>query len=240
MAISTHRIALITGGNRGIGREIVRQLAQHGMHVVLGARDAAKGEAVAAAFAKDGLDVTFVPLDVTDGASVKAAVAAVKSKHRRIDVLVNNAGVYLDKLAPSGASLFTVDPEILVKTHEINVVGPLRMIQAVVPVMRAHGYGRIVNVSTLMAQFASIGAGATGYRSSKAALNALTKIASIELGRENIKINAMHPGWVKTDMGGPSAPKTVEEAADTAVFLATLPDDGPTGGFFHERKPIAW
>jgi NAD(P)-dependent dehydrogenase (short-subunit alcohol dehydrogenase family) len=136
--------------------------------------------------------------------------------------------------------VFDVAAATVARTLDINTLGPLRLIQAVVPLMRRQGYGRIVNVSSMLGQLAHMGGGYPGYRMSKAALNALTRIVAAELGSGNIKVNAMHPGWVRTDMGGPSAPRSVAEAADTIVWLATLPDDGPTGLFFQDRRPMAW
>ncbi len=233
------RIALVTGGNRGIGLEIVRQLAAAGFDVVLAARDAGRGAAAVAALGTQA--VTTVALDVTKAESVRAAVAEVVQRHGRIDVLVNNAGVMLDRSRAPVTSTFAVAPELLADTMATNVIGPLRLIQAVMPHMRKAGYGRIVNLSSRMGQLSDMGAGgAPAYRISKTALNALTVVAAAELGAGNIKINAMHPGWVQTDMGGPTAPLTAPQAATTAVWLATLPDDGPSGGFFFEMQPMAW
>ena len=155
-------------------------------------------------------------------------------------MLVNNAGILIDAPGGFSASVFDVKTDILRRTFETNVEGPLRMMQAVLPGMRARGYGRVVNLSSMAGQMQGMGAGYPAYRMSKAALNALTRIVAGEVGRGNVKINAMCPGWVRTDMGGPEATRSVEQGADTAVWLATLPDDGPTGGFFQDRKAIAW
>jgi NAD(P)-dependent dehydrogenase (short-subunit alcohol dehydrogenase family) len=234
------RIALVTGANRGIGLEIVRQLARQGLIVVLGARDVEKGKTAAATLASEGLEAAVVGLDVTDEASVRDAVATVVDRQGRIDVLVNNAGILEEGFSPEDSSVLDAPVERVLETYRTNTVGPLRLIQAVVPHMQRRGYGRIVNVSSGAGQLADMRGGFPAYRMSKAALNALTRITAAELGPGDIKINAMCPGWVRTEMGGPNATRSVEKGAETAVWLATLPADGPTGGFFRDMKPIAW
>jgi len=234
------RLAIVTGANRGIGLEIVRQLARRGLNVVLASRDLAKGEAAAARLALEGVEVPVIAIDVTDGESVRAGVADVLSRFGRIDVLVNNAAILKEGFNPEDASVFEVPIDLVMLTFATNTVGPLRMIEAIVPGMRERGYGRVVNLSSGAGQLSGIGAGYPAYRMSKAALNALTRLTAAELGPGDIKINAMCPGWVRTDMGGPNATRTVEKGAETAVWLATLPADGPTGGFFRDRKPIPW
>ena len=234
------RVALVSGANRGIGLEVVRQLAKLGMTAVLGSRDRKKGAAAEAKLVSEGIEAPLVALDVTDANSVASAVAHVHARFGRIDVLVNNAGIALDGSRSPVSSVLEVSPEIVARTLDANTLGPLRLIQAVVPLMRAQGYGRIVNVSSGLGQISAMGGSWPGYRMSKTALNALTRIVAAEVGSANIKVNAMSPGWVRTDMGGPSAPRSVAQGADTIVWLATLPDDGPTGLFFEDRKPIAW
>jgi NAD(P)-dependent dehydrogenase (short-subunit alcohol dehydrogenase family) len=231
------RVAVVTGANRGIGQEIVRQLARLGIRVVLTARDAAKGEAARARLAAEGLEVAFHALDVRDTGQARAAAAWVGSRFGRLDVLVNNAGVLPD---PKGARAATVDPDVLRDAFDTNVIGALAVTQACLPLMRENGYGRIVNLSSELAQLGSMGTGTPAYRVSKVGLNALTRTLAAELAGTNIKVNTMSPGWVRSDMGGPSAPRSLEQGADTAVWLATLPDDGPSGGFFKNRSPIAW
>ena len=234
------RLAIVTGANRGIGLEIVRQLARRGLNVVLASRDLAKGEAAAARLALEDVEVPVVAIDVTDGESVRAGVADVLSRFGRIDVLVNNAAILKEGFNPEDASVFEAPIDLVMLTFATNTVGPLRMIEAIVPGMHERGYGRVVNLSSGAGQLSGMGAGYPAYRMSKAALNALTRLTAAELGPGDIKINAMCPGWVRTDMGGPNATRTVEKGAETAVWLATLPADGPTGGFFRDRKPIPW
>lgn len=232
-----NRIALVTGANRGIGFEICRQLARRGLHVILTARSAAKGKVAAAALKKEGLAVEFRRLDVSSARNAKALAAYLDRQYGRLDVLVNNAGVLLD---PHGSRVLDAQPATFHDTLAINLMGPLLLVQALVPLMKRNGYGRIVNMSSGQGQLANMGAGAPAYRVSKTALNALTRTLAVELGDSGILVNAMCPGWVRTDMGGPNAPRTVEQAADTAVWLATLPADGPSGGFFRDRKSIPW
>ncbi|HEX2827220.1 MAG TPA: SDR family oxidoreductase [Burkholderiales bacterium] len=231
------RIALVSGGNRGIGYAICRALAQAGLTVVLTARDAAKGKAAIKALQEDGLTVDFQRLDVTSCRSIRSCVAAVADRHGRIDVLVNNAGVLLDS---RGSRFLDTALETYRDTLEANLLGPLQLAQAVVPLMKAHRYGRIVNLSSGLGQLSEMGSGTPAYRISKTALNALTRILAAEFRENNVLVNSMCPGWVRTGMGGESAPRTPEQAADTALWLATLPDDGPTGGLFRDRKEVAW
>lgn len=234
------RIALVTGANRGIGLEIVGQLARRGYIAVMGSRTLAKGQSAAEPLTLEGLIVPVVALDVTDEASVRAAVAEVMGLFGRIDVLVNNAGVLIDGPGQPISNVRSVPVDVVGTTYDTNAIGPLRMIQAVLPMMREQGYGRIVNLSSGAGQLAEMGAEYPAYRMSKAALNALTRTAAAELGQGPILVNAMCPGWVRTDMGGPDAARSVAEGAETAVWLATLPDDGPTGGFFRDKAPIPW
>ena len=154
----------------------------------------------------------------------------------RLDILINNAGVYLDE----GVSIFDVSLEAMRLTQEVNFFGPFHLCRAFVPMMRLKDYGRIVNVSSGYGAMVDMGARTAAYRISKLALNALTRIVADEVKGYNIKVNAMCPGWVSTDMGGPAAPRTVDEGAEAITWLATLPDDGPTGGFFRDHQPIPW
>jgi NAD(P)-dependent dehydrogenase (short-subunit alcohol dehydrogenase family) len=234
------KIAVVTGASRGIGFEVCRHLGRLGLFVVLTARDRAKAKEAAEKLESEGLDLVHYPCDVADDASVLEMVRFVRFEFGRIDVLVNNAGVMLDK--PRGINSVFDAPvvETLQDTMDTNFYGALRTSRAIIPWMREAGYGRVVNVSSELASLSSMGEGYPTYRISKTALNALTRITAAELRGTNVLVNAGSPGWVRTDMGGPEAPRTVEEGADTIVWLATLPDDGPTGGFFQDRRPLPW
>ncbi|HRN84697.1 MAG TPA: SDR family oxidoreductase [Hyphomicrobium sp.] len=234
------RTALVSGANRGIGFEIVRQLARLGVLAVIGARDPQDGAKAAEKLQSEGLEVPVVALDVDREESAAEAVAEVKRLYGRLDILVNNAAILVDEPGGFNASFFDLKSDTVRRTMETNLLGPIRLIQAALPLMREQGYGRIVNVSSIAGQLTEMGSGYPAYRMSKAALNALTRLAAAEIGPGDIKVNAMCPGWVRTDMGGANAERSVEEGADTAVWLATLPEDGPTGGFFRDRKPLAW
>jgi NAD(P)-dependent dehydrogenase (short-subunit alcohol dehydrogenase family) len=219
-------VALVSGASRGIGAEIARQLAfDHGFVVFAGARDPDDVE--------EAEGIIPIELDVTDQGDVEAVQEQIGSDPGHLDALINNAGVYGD---PIGVVDYDLDRAH--EVFEVNTFGPWRLCQAFVPLLQRSSQPRIVNVSSGAGQLSDMNGGRAAYRLSKAALNALTRtLASDERG---IKVNSMCPGWVRTDMGGSSATRSVEEGADTAVWLATLPDDGPTGGFFRNRKPIPW
>lgn len=229
------RVAVVTGGNRGIGFEVGRQLGRLGLTVILTARDPARLESAVAELRGEGLDVAGRPLDVRSESSVAELARHLREEVGRLDVLVNNAAVSLDE-----QPLLEAASEILAETLETNLHGPIRMARALVPLLRSGGYGRIVNVSSQLGSLANMGDGYAAYRISKAALNATTRILAAELSGTGILVNSACPGWVRTDMGGPNAPRTPVEGADTIVWLATLPDDGPTGGFFQDRRPLPW
>ena len=233
---AAERFALVTGGNRGIGLEICRQLAARGLNVILASRDPDRGAAAVEALAWDGLTLIQRTLDVTRPEQIEAALEFVQSTCGRLDVLVNNAGIYLDEQA----SILDLDLTDVRLTMETNFYGPLMLCRAFAPLMRQLQYGRIVNVSSGYGALSEMGAGAPAYSISKAALNALTCILADELRGGDIKVNAACPGWVHTQMGGPEAPRTPAEGADTIVWLATLPARGPSGGFFRDRRRIPW
>lgn len=234
------KVALITGANKGLGLEIARQLGQQGIIVVLGARQG-KAEAPAAALRAQGLDAHTVELDVTQAADIAALPSFFQDTFGRLDILVNNAGVQLD-VGPG----FDTSPDALRQTYEANVIGPYTITQALLPLLRQAPAGRIVNQSSILGSLATIGAGqggdwaTPGYASSKAALNMLTVVLAQHSNNTNLKVNAAHPGWVKTDLGGPGALLEVSEGARTAVRLALLPADGPTGQFFHNEETLPW
>ncbi len=230
-------VALVSGSNRGIGREVARQLAELGHHVIVTARDPAAAERAAEELSEGGR-LSFQPeqLDVADPQSVERLRKRLLAEPGRLDVLVNNAGVMGD-VATNVADAPLDDAH---HTMETNLFGAWRLTQAMLPLLRRSAGARIVNVSSGAGQLSDMNGGYPGYRISKTALNALTRILSNEEGRNGMLVNAMCPGWVRTDMGGSAAPRSVEEGADTAVWLATLPDGGPTGGFFRNREPIPW
>jgi len=232
------KIAVITGANRGLGLETCRQLAQRGQRVVLTSRDPAKGEVAAQSLRKAGLDLVSRPLDVTHEDQVERLADYIAAEFGRLDVLVNNAGAFLDRYSPPGNSVLDADLDTVQRSLDTNLLGALRVCQALIPLMR--GEGRVVNVSSGMGQLAEMNGCCPGYRFSKVGLNALTRILADELQNTRIKVNSVCPGWVRTDMGGPNASLSVEQGVDTIVWLATLPDDGPSGGFFRERRPIPW
>jgi NAD(P)-dependent dehydrogenase (short-subunit alcohol dehydrogenase family) len=231
------RVALVTGANRGIGMEISRQLLQVGMTVIMTARDASKGQQAAEELARQGNSPVFIEMDVTSENSVHLACKQALQRFGRVDVLINNAGVYLDE----GVSILNVPFSDFQTTFEVNLFGAFLTSQALIASMRQNNYGRIVNVSSGYGEMNATTSAHTGaYKLSKLALNGLTRLMADGVHGANIKINTMDPGWVRTDMGGSHAPRSPHEGADTAVWLATLPDNGPTGGFFRDRKPVAW
>ena len=229
-------VAVVTGGNRGIGYEICRQLGRAGMTVVLGARSEERGQRAERALVAEGHDVRYFKLDVTDAEQVTGTIDEVAKSFGRLDVLINNAAVAIDRRATT----LDVDMDVLDRTLKTNFYGPILLCRACVPHMRQRGYGRIVNVSSGRGSFTKLASGGPGYRISKTALNAFTKILADEVAGSGILVNAMTPGWVHTRLGGLKAPRSVDQGADTAVWLATLPDDGPHGGFFRDREVFPW
>jgi NAD(P)-dependent dehydrogenase (short-subunit alcohol dehydrogenase family) len=222
------RTAVVSGANRGIGLAIVRDLAARGFAVVLGSRDGARGEAAAAGIQGDVLPRQ---LDVTDAASIARLAAELE----RVDVLVNNAAILYD----TGNRAATVDLDVVRTAMETNLYGAWALSQALLPALRRSGHGRIVNVSSGGGSLATMGGGTPSYHVSKAALNAFTRTLAGELRGDGILVNAVCPGWVATDMGGPGG-RPVEDGAASVVWAALLPDDGPTGGFFRDGRPVAW
>jgi NAD(P)-dependent dehydrogenase (short-subunit alcohol dehydrogenase family) len=236
MSEFTDRVALVTGANRGIGLEVARQLALRGFTTVLGARDARKGEEAAGSLRETGLKVVPIRLDVTEQKSVEAARRLVEERFGKLDVLVNNAAVLYDSWQRArNASLNTVR-----EAFETNTLGAWLVCQAFLPLLRKSGHARIVNVSSESGSLTVMGGGTPAYSVSKAALNALTRMLADELRPSRILVNSVCPGWVATEMGGLGAPRTVEEGAASVIWAATLPDDGPTGGFFRDGEPLAW
>lgn len=236
---TNQKVAVVTGGNRGLGFEASRQLAKQGYKVILTSRDEDKGKAAANKLQTEGLDVISYPLDVNSDESSRNLAEFIRQQFGKLDVLVNNAAIYIDNQASTN-SIFNIKIETLHKTIDTNVYGVVRVTQALIPLMKKQNYGRIVNVSSGMGQLTDMEGGSPAYRISKTALNAVTRIFASELTGTNILVNSVCPGWVKTDMGGSNAPRNPEQGVDTIVWLATLPDDGATGGFFRDRQPIDW
>jgi NAD(P)-dependent dehydrogenase (short-subunit alcohol dehydrogenase family) len=241
------KVALISGANKGLGLETGRQLGKLGFTVLLGSRDPLKGEVAARLLREDGIEAKVVKLDVTRQSDIDAAAAMVEAEFGKLDVLVNNAGVMIEKGWTKNTTSETT-MENLRATFEANLFAVFALTKALLPMLKASEAGRIVNVSSILG---SVSLQATkgsptystklfAYNASKAALNVLTISLAHELRGTKIKVNSAHPGWVKTDLGGSQAPMGVVEGAKTEVELATLGDDGPTGGFFHLGEAIAW
>jgi NAD(P)-dependent dehydrogenase (short-subunit alcohol dehydrogenase family) len=244
------KIAFITGGNRGIGLQTAKDLGKLGLQVVIGSRDAAKGESAAAKLRSEGIAVESIPCDVTNPRDHQAAYEFFNRKFGRLDILINNAGVKLDgDPNADGSSVSGTPPEILRKTFDANLFSLIALTQTLLPLIRKSPAGRIVNLSSILGSttlhanpnspiynFKSFFA----YDASKAALNSFTVHLAYELRDTPIKVNSAHPGWVKTDMGGSEAPMELADGGKTSVQLATLPADGPTGGFFHMGEALPW
>jgi NAD(P)-dependent dehydrogenase (short-subunit alcohol dehydrogenase family) len=229
--------ALVSGGNRGIGFEVCRQLAAMGVRVYLGSRDLNKGIEAAAQLQNLKGRVIPIELDVIVNRSVERTIKTIKEEAGRLDILINNAGVYLDE----GQSILQIPHHILERTIAVNLMGPFYLIQEAVPLMEKNQYGRIVNVSSGYGSMTHLSGPGTGsYKISKVGLNALTRLVADGVHQRMIKVNCIDPGWVRTDMGGPGAPVKPEDAAKDVVWAATLPEEGPTGGFFYKRQKAAW
>jgi NAD(P)-dependent dehydrogenase (short-subunit alcohol dehydrogenase family) len=241
---ATKRVALVTGANRGIGFEITKQLAMKQVTVLMGSRDSEKGTAAAKKMSERGLDVHFILIDMTDPLTIENTVSRIKDEFFRLDILVNNAGILID----SETSLLELSVTLFQNTLETNAFGPLLLSQACVPLMKTNQYGRIVNMASTLGSLTDIAnpdssyaqVQSPAYRLSKTLLNGITVLLAKELRGTNILVNSACPGWVRTDMGGEAAPLSPEQGAVTPVWLATLPDGGPTGGFFREQQPIPW
>lgn len=239
------KIALITGGNKGIGLETARQLGALGIVVLIGARDEAKGRAAADGLRAKGVDARNIVLEVTNKASIDAAASQIAREFGRLDILINNAGVlnYAKEHVASG-----VDLGALRDTFETNFFGLVAVTQAFLPLIKKSPAGRIVNLTSILGSIAEhadpnssiFNAKFVAYDSSKAAVNMFTQHLAHELRGTTIKVNAAHPGWVKTDMGGPEAPLELADGAKTSVMLATLPDNGPSGGYYHMGVHMRW
>lgn len=230
-ATQTPPIALVTGANRGIGFEVVCQLARQGMTVILGARDLEKGKTAAEQLQSEGLNVLPHQLDVSSQASIDRLATQVE----QLDILVNSAGILYDTWQKPS----TADLEVVQEALETNTFGAWRMCKTFIPLIRRSQHGRIVNVSSESGSLASMGASTPAYSVSKAAMNALTQMLAAELRGTGILVNSVCPGWVATEMGGEGG-RPVEQGAAGVVWAATLPNNGPTGGFFRDGQPLPW
>lgn len=219
-------VTLVTGANRGIGLEVCRQLAALGHEVLLGARSLEAAERVA-----KEVGATPLRLDVTSADDIERAASEIS----RLDVLINNAAIAYDTWQRAS----TADLSVVREAAETNLYGPWRLTQALLPQLRRSPHGRIVNVSSEIASLTSMGGGTPAYSASKVALNALTRMFAAELRSDGVLVNAVCPGWVATDMGGPGG-RPVADGAASVVWAATLPDSGPTGGFFRDGRPLPW
>ena len=229
------KIALVTGANRGLGFETCKQLSQLGVTVLLTSRNPIKGEVAAKQLIDKGLDVIFYQLDVSDRSNIKDIFTKIENQFGRLDILINNAAILYDK----DQSTMNADLELVTKALTTNLFGPWLLCQAFVPLMEKNGYGRIVNVSSGAASMHYMEGGTPAYGISKVALNALTRKLASELGRKNVLVNSVDPGWVATDMGGHGG-RPIEDGCRGIVWAATLPNNGPSGGFFYDGEPVLW
>jgi NAD(P)-dependent dehydrogenase (short-subunit alcohol dehydrogenase family) len=230
------KIALVTGANRGLGKEVCRQLAEQGYRVILTSRTEDKGRAALADIAQDDFDIVYHQLDVNNQQSIATIKEWIINTYGRLDVLVNNAGINYD----TWQNALNADLEECHETMEANLFGPWRLAQTFVPLMQEKGFGRVVNVSSGAGALNGMDSGKPSYAMSKAALNVLTiKLAHLT-AEDNILVNAVCPGWVRTDMGGKEATRSIPEGAKGIVWAATIEDGGPTGGFFRDGERIEW
>ncbi len=234
--MSSQPVAVVTGAYRGLGLETVNQLANLGYSVVLTGRNLEKGEAAASQFRSRGNDVHFQSLDVNNLESIASLNQFISDKYGRLDVLVNNAGIHYDM----GHKATNPNWDIVNEATNTNFIGAWKVAVGLLDLIRKSDHGRIVNVSSGAGSLLDMSTGTPAYSASKAAMNVLTKQLAAELKSEGILVNSVCPGWVRTDMGGQAAPRSVEEGASGIVWAATLKDEGPTGGFFRDGKKINW
>lgn len=230
------KVVLITGANRGIGRETAHQLGRRGFHVIIGGRDASAGQQVVREIQDTAGRAAFLRLDVSDSASIRSAATELARQVERLDVLINNAAIYPDR----GVDILTVSREHMNRTFQTNVFGALEVAQAFLPLLRKSAAGRIINLSSGYGQLEGMSPNVPSYCLSKLAINGLTIMLSQALQEQGIAVNSMCPGWVRTEMGGPNAPRSVEQGADTAIWLAAEAPQELTGKFFRDRQQIPW
>ncbi|MFH1481122.1 MAG: SDR family oxidoreductase [Pseudomonadota bacterium] len=238
-------IAVVTGANRGLGLETSRQLARRGIKVLMGARDETSGKSSAMTLKDEGLDVVFIPLDVTNTKQIRQVKKYIEDHFGILDILVNNAGIMSPEEALFGNSAETISQKILRQTFDVNFFGVVELTQALLPLIKRSKAGRIVNLSSVLGSLhyqsdESNKLKPLAYNASKTAVNQFTIHLASALKDTPIKVNSGHPGWVRTNIGGPKAPLDVPEGARTAVRLATLGPDGPTGKFFYLDEELPW
>jgi NAD(P)-dependent dehydrogenase (short-subunit alcohol dehydrogenase family) len=246
-SVKTDKIAFITGANRGIGFQTAHDLGKQGITVVIGARDLAKGKEAAAKLKSEGINADAIRFDSTDPKSHKEAYAYFDGLYGRLDILVNNAGIVKEDFM-AGPTASSVSQDALKETFETNFFAVVALTQTLLPLIKKAPAGRIVNLSSILGSLALnsdpdspiAGSKAFAYNASKTALNAFTVHLADELRGTNIKVNSAHPGWVKTDMGGPAAPMEIADGSKTSVLLATLPANGPSGGYVHMGEALPW
>ena len=237
MTTDNQRTALITGANKGIGKEIARQLAERGFHVFIGSRDMAKGREVSEELCQAGYEATCIQLDVTDPVSIRTACGTFSQKADHLDVLINNAGVLEDH----GETILKLNAEMLDRTLKTNVNGPIMVIQDFLEQLKkSPSGGRIINMSSSLGSLGDMTSHSPAYSISKTALNAVTKQFAGALKDQNIAVNCVDPGWVQTDMGGPNASRSVEKGAETIVWLAADAPQSETGKFWHDKQEVDW
>lgn len=228
----TRRVALVTGGNRGIGFELCRQLGAGGHRVWMACRDRERGDAAVHKLRKEGMDVGLIQMDLSKGESVLQAMSSI---HEKVEVLINNAAI-LDR-----QNIFNLEDPELIATIQTNLIGPMILAKHLAARMRERGWGRIVNITSGMGSFArGLGSDSPAYRVSKAGLNAFTVCLAESLRGSGVLVNSVDPGWVRTDMGGRYARRNVEDAARSVLWAVQLPDQGPSGVFFYNGKSVEW
>lgn len=234
------KIAVITGANRGLGLALSEAMAQRGFKVLMAMRNPDKAQKTLNTLTMKGLDVVPMKLDVSQEKSIHDFVEAIKREYGFVDVLVNNAGILIDSEDGGNTSIFKTKASTLQKSFATNTMGPFLLTQKIFPLMKQEGYGRIVNVSSNMAQLSEKQKSSASYRISKTALNMVTNLFASEVQGEDICVNSVSPGWVRTDMGGPNADRSLDQGIKGILWAATLPKGGPNGGFFRDGEPLSW
>lgn len=237
------KIAIVTGANRGIGFGVAKALAQKGYKILMLGRTLSEIQTAADQIRDMDFETEAYEVDVSRGEQIRDFGKTLQGKYGRADILVNNAGIFIDvsrKSPDEDPSSLLASPETLLRTFETNTLGAFQMCQVVIPLMKKNNWGRVVNISSGMGGLTEMNGYCPGYRLSKVALNAVTRIFSEELLGTGIKVNSVCPGWVKTEMGGPNATRSIEDGVQGILWAATLPEDGPTGGFFRDGVRLAW